>query len=361
MSDEDPGDFPAYAELHGISVDEARHNASFIDEARSLQDALEANYAGEFAGLWVEHEPRFTVIVAMTGNRDGAIREFATSALKPYLETRTYRHSLAELQAIGDSLPLKLENHSIGIDVKTNQVYVTVLASDMDRAVTEVHAEIASGSVRTNETNALPKPIADSYGGLNLDLGACGEFQGTSGWSVVQDGTAVHGVVTAGHLSNCLKLNNVILTFQSEWLTGISDSQWHTTPGLVEQPWFKWHENNPVRVVDAKRSWANVVIGETVCKYGRTEGYECGEVTSKTVDPDGLLKPLSSKWIEISACDQADDLVDLGDSGGPAFFANTAYGIMTHDSGDIFCDNKGLFNSVTQVQNALGVTLLLDT
>jgi secreted trypsin-like serine protease len=68
--------------------------------------------------------------------------------------------------------------------------------------------------------------------------------------------------------------------------------------------------------------------------------------------------PFSAKWIEVEACGE-DDLAAAGDSGGPVFFGNTAIGITSFDEGDFFCPNKMLFNSITQVQNALGVHILL--
>lgn len=337
----------------------AREEVAVADEARQLQEILERDYPEEFAGMWLQHEPEFRVVVAFVSGNTLPTRELVSTRLERYLETRTHKYSLQELDGIASSLPIHVAS-GYGTDVRANQIVLDVLAGDAASARESLLGVVPTGSVRVEEVPYLPRPIANMYAGL-LFTGTCAPLgSATFGWSVEKDGTTLKGISTAGHAPNCVSYAGVALVFQNESLAGNSDSQWHTSTH-TEIAQFKWHEDGSVRNVTAKRSYANVVVGDLVCKYGITTGYECGNVEEKNWDPDGPFNPLAAKWVEVENCGDPDDLAEDGDSGGPVFFQTTAIGITSFDEVDFFCPNKMLFNSITHVQNALGVHLLLAT
>jgi len=84
----------------GVSVEEAYQRLRIKDPIGTLQAELTEWEADTFAGLWIEHEPQYRVVVAFT--RDGQ------ETLEPYLENRsipglTIRHArftYAELEAM---------------------------------------------------------------------------------------------------------------------------------------------------------------------------------------------------------------------------------------------------------------------
>lgn len=164
--------------------------------------------------------------------------------------------------------------------------------------------------------------------------------------------------MTAGHLSNCLKYSTTNLTFKAEKDTGDTDAQWHETPGLSDPPRF-WATPTELRYVEALRTYASIVNGQLVCKNGRSTGYGCGTVESKTADPDGPFGPHTAVFVRVQAC-SSPDIAAPGDSGGPVFWGTTAIGHVTHDDGDIFCSNKMLFNSLTHSTASLGVSILIQ-
>ena len=67
-----------------------------------------------------------------------------------------------------------------------------------------------------------------------------------------------------------------------------------------------------------------MAVGGVVCHYGRTTGFGCGEIASKTFNPNGFdSHSYNSTFIRVTS-----DTVDHGDSGGPYFEAQYAYGII---------------------------------
>ena len=64
-------DASAMAEELGISVDEALRRLQYQDGIGDLQAALMANEHDTFAGLWIEHQPEYRIVIA----RDPAFRD----------------------------------------------------------------------------------------------------------------------------------------------------------------------------------------------------------------------------------------------------------------------------------------------
>jgi hypothetical protein len=68
-----------------------------------------------------------------------------------------------------------------------------------------------------------------------------------------------------------------------------------------------------------------MTVGGDVCHFGKTTGFKCGEIVSKSFDPDGSGSGYNATFIRVSAPNTSG-----GDSGGPWFLSNSAYG--THRS-----------------------------
>jgi len=114
----------------GLSVEEAYQRLRVEDPIGTLQVELAEWEADTFAGLWIEHEPQYRVVVAFT--RDGE------KTLKPYLEVRSIpgltlrkaRFTYAELEAMQAQAMReldKLDFHvDVSISVQNNQVEMYV-------------------------------------------------------------------------------------------------------------------------------------------------------------------------------------------------------------------------------------------
>lgn len=91
---------------------------------------------------------------------------------------------------------------------------------------------------------------------------------------------------------------------------------------------------------------ANPVVGQTLCKYGKTTGYTC-----------------DTTYLDNQCRDTYCDMMTLvsrkasgGDSGGPWFWSTTAYGVH---SGwvTIWGVARDMFTPINSGLSALGITL----
>ena len=123
-----------YAEEMGISLEEAvaRMNVQQALSESRLGEALERNEAETFAGLWLQHEPEYRVVVAFTRDAEETIAPYLEGlSFADYVEVRTHTYSMAELmraqqEAMDIVQALGGLSAGAGIDVQENQVYLEV-------------------------------------------------------------------------------------------------------------------------------------------------------------------------------------------------------------------------------------------
>ncbi|MDQ4078262.1 MAG: hypothetical protein M3220_18705 [Chloroflexota bacterium] len=129
-------DLQWYAEEQGIELEEAARRFEVTESVGALQAELAAREAESFAGLWLQHEPDFRVVVAFTEQGEETLRPYIEG--RPYedlVEVRTHRYTLAELEAaqqeamdIANQLELSA---SSGISLQENRVEVTIGNPDL--------------------------------------------------------------------------------------------------------------------------------------------------------------------------------------------------------------------------------------
>jgi hypothetical protein len=133
-------DAQAYADAQGIELEEAlaRLDAQQALDESGLQQALEENEAETFAGLWLQNEPEFRIVVAFTENGEQTIAPYLESF--PYadlVEVRTHQYSLAELRAAQQETHSMMQELGVaansGIQVQDNQVYLEIGNPDLLR------------------------------------------------------------------------------------------------------------------------------------------------------------------------------------------------------------------------------------
>lgn len=132
-------DAEAMAAHLGISVDEAIRRLSLQDSIGELGAKLEQQEAETLAGLWIQNEPEYRIIVAFTRDGQETIKPYIeNTSLAGLVEVRTAKVSLAELHTTQQAVSQIAQElgfpFSSGINVEKNQVelYVT------DRALFEV-------------------------------------------------------------------------------------------------------------------------------------------------------------------------------------------------------------------------------
>jgi len=125
-------DASLYAEDQDITIEEAIERLSLQSDVGKLDALLTENEKETFAGLWIQHEPYYAIIVAFTEGGQQTIHKYvAPGPLASAIEIRTFDTTLAELRgsqvSISDELQELGIRHASGINVFNNQVEIYVL------------------------------------------------------------------------------------------------------------------------------------------------------------------------------------------------------------------------------------------
>ncbi|MCX9025645.1 MAG: hypothetical protein OIN85_06055 [Candidatus Methanoperedens sp.] len=132
-------DAQIYASNNNISTEEALHRFQLQDIAGKLDAELSMNETGTFAGLWVEHNPKFKIVVQFTRNGEETIKPYMKQheELANIVEVRTANVSLDNL--LRDQADASSSVSALGIpansdiNVSTNTVELYVAKADRSR------------------------------------------------------------------------------------------------------------------------------------------------------------------------------------------------------------------------------------
>lgn len=328
----------SYASDYRVSTDEAvrrlRLQPSLEDTLADLEDEMR----DRFAGAWIEHEPRFRAVVRLTGRtkdvpkraqsivRESTVPiEFVTGAgaTLEQLESKL-QSALPRLQARHQKLS------GAEIDVRTGEVVLFLEETEVtEDAMRREAAELLQVPMRIEASDA---PVGDGHTRGGAHLSSC-----TSGFVVRHPTSGTKGFITAGHCGNdqtYFEYGGVSYstTFVDEIRDADQDVQWHTT-SHIELPEFYASSTTVHRPLQAKKNRSSQSVGGYVCHRGKTTGYSCGNIESKTFQPTytnacpGVT--CASVWIRV----EGSSLKCFpGDSGGPWFLVYTAYGIYKGQS-----------------------------
>jgi len=326
-------DAQEYSSAMKVELDEAIRRLKLQSTIGELDAELAEKEQDAFAGLWIQHQPEYRVIVQFTRNGEVTIRPYIENGpLAGIVEIRTASVTLSELEAARTQASqvaqeLGVRAHS-GINVLENRTELYVLnPAQLDDALRKANLRLPA-NVEVVKVDELPREVTDIFGGKALST--C-----TSGFSV-RNASWTKGVTTAGHCSNSQAYNGTNLPFQSGTTGGVYDIQWHTAPGFtVRNLVFDGTYN---RYIYGVKFRSNQSVGEWVCKYGMTTGYACGTIVDKQFDGVNV---------------RVNTGVQGGDSGGPWFWNNTAYGTTISAFG-----NDSIYGPVDHIYNILGLTVL---
>lgn len=230
--------------------------------------------------------------------------------------------------------------------VGSRNATVTELAAVADRELAALE-RLARVSVSVTRS---PVPVLggddandEHIGGENLNPGC------TSGF-VFRTASGLRGIATAGHCDNALTDDGVALAFQAQHEGNNGDFQWHTGPR--PRPNSFYAGNADANEVNRRNVTAvgAPVVGQTLCKNGRTNKRQCQEVRKVNVCKGGLCN-----LIQMGA-----RLAAAGDSGGPVYWGNTAYGLHQGWMWDIWPFDRDVFSRADRLPNALGVSVAVQ-
>ncbi len=124
-------DAATYAEDMGVSQEEADRRLAFQDTIGEIQPLLVADLADSFGGLWVEHQPEYRIVIALTQGDESIIKPYiASQAWAGEVEVVSVKYTLERLiadqeTAIAAARQIKVPV-SAAVDVINNRVEVWV-------------------------------------------------------------------------------------------------------------------------------------------------------------------------------------------------------------------------------------------
>lgn len=368
---------------HALSEDARFHSASSglpveisykrlraESESAALVAKLRDSYRGRMAGLYIEHEPVYRIVVRLKGGQQEPSRFFDAGAQKVMVEfVPGARHSQAELRSAVDLKISQIRSilptlQGTYTDVRTGEVVLDVLGKENEAQ--KMRHSVAYLLNVPFRVRVLPMPLVRHAvrGSGAINGGSC-----TTTFVVKETASATTGVITAGHCANGnttyagLDSATANLTYQAQAYNASNDVQWYTTDETNEAKFYA--SASVLRSLTGRRTQASTAVGNNICHFGQTSGYSCGNVFATDYQPmsytcNGVT--CSATYIAVIPPTTGTGLACAGgDSGGPWFIGTVAAGI--HSSGASSGPSIGqcllaVYTSTDRISD-LGLQLLL--
>ncbi|WP_294392644.1 hypothetical protein [uncultured Sphingomonas sp.] len=226
----------------------------------------------------------------------------------------------------------------MGLDPLTGTLLILARPGDIDgdtgrEAIAARLTAIAGVPVEVRTWSEMDANLAVEGGGrvVGSDAEEARRFVCTSGF-VVTDGT-LSALTTAAHCPDTLNFIDhdgtaIPLTLLGAWGAHRQDVQIHAVPMPLAAA-FQSDVEDRARAVTSWRNRASTRVGDIVCHRGQRTGYSCALVRFVDFAPAGDLcaGPCPATWVAVDG-----PKCRGGDSGGPVFLGNVAFGLVKGDS-----------------------------
>ncbi|HEX9983888.1 MAG TPA: PKD domain-containing protein [Thermoanaerobaculia bacterium] len=314
-----------------------------------LLEAMLAEQEPSFAGLWIEHKPQFKIVVRFQEAAAEArlrTRLAGTPLAGVAIENRRAAASLAQLDTRRAAALQRVKRHGFAVDTDINvQENRVEIQTDRPQALRSAIAAERAALPERVEIIAVPALAKPSVlRGGDGDPGYC-----TGGFTVRNIYSYQVGISTAGHCGNYQTFQGLPLPFANEVFYDSADVQWHTACPYTEVT-NEFNSGFGYRGCIGTRGRADQSTGSYVCKWGTTTGRTCGYIQSKSARPS-YVPNADDTYVRVNG--YGATLSAPGDSGGPWFLENIAYGI---NSG-AYSDGDALYMPINYIDR-LGVAVL---
>lgn len=366
LSEGEMRDLAVIAQEDSVPLIEANESLSWQNEvavaATGIEDAYPASYAG--AEITSTTPPQVQVRFKSTVPDD--VMSFFASVPGSVVITLVGDEKLSQSEvgllvqeahqtalSAGEFSTMASEFDSI-----SEMVFISATPSQESKAtLSELTAAVESklrssrlpnANVRINEG---PSATDDSrYGGGWLENSSSnGTLACTAGFNVTNSSGSQTGIATAGHCSNSLTHENVSgnaeypIAFKDDYVGTYGDFQWGTTTD--SEPDDFYYNTGVRRDVS---SIASPLVNQRLCLFGQKTKAHCAEVENNNI---------CSTTSAGTACNltrMKNDLAEGGDSGGPWYYGNTAYGFHK-GSVSTALGTRDVFSKATLIDEAMNV------
>lgn len=358
-------DAAEFAKLHGVSQDVASRSLADGAALRQVTGQLRDLIGDREVSITKRYLPTTKLLVEISGTEPiPGVAEMADSAPSPVEITYVEMPSMEDLhQALlvstkewKSAFPQVLRT-TID-DQDSDRVLVVIKPGTEWPSVSrlrELARDIPVNVVlKVTEQRPEEAPSLDSRGGLRL-AGQGGPLECTSGFMATKNSTGTRVLLTAAHCGNALRYigwgatsswNN--MTFQKAADGHRVDAQTHLTGGAgAAQIWT----GSSYRTITSVTYRSQLANGDFICRYGMTSGQHCGAVQSTHSTFGGAdvcnHGPCDNVWIATNMPTSG------GDSGGPAFAAGSAIGMVKGHYGSL-----GVVGSMSYIRPELDVQIM---
>jgi len=328
-------DAAQYAARFGVTPTEAERRLRAQQSSAAATDAIAREFAGRLAGISIEHQPDYRIVVLLTGNEPVADRAASGVPIIFHVGAKTTRQqALTALRKHLIDLRTDLPNaRGAGYDQRTGEVVLLVTSADAQRFGVE--------AIRSRAEQVSGVPVRVTINELresNLSVDGGGRVEGVSSVTgrrslcttafVVTNGET-NAMTTAAHCPDELTYigldgSTVTLPLIGSWGLGYQDVQINGSADSGQPLFYSNRGAGALRRLVSWRNAGSTRAGEFVCHYGESSGYSCSVVELTDYAPPGDLcgGPCSPTWVTVKGPNCI-----AGDSGGPVFAGPIAFGI----------------------------------
>jgi len=325
-----------YAGQFRVPLNEAARRLKAQQDSVETTDAIRREFADRLAGISIEHAPEFRIVVLLTGpepvtrrSAGGVLIEFRTGAKVTHDQAvAAMRRHLIDFRT---ELPAA---RGAGYDQRTGEIVLLVTPADASRlgieTIRDRAAEISGVPVRVVINQLIESNMSVDGGGRVEGMNTLTHRRGrcTSGF-VVTNGE-INAITTAAHCPDQLTYvdldgnSSQTLPMIGSWGLGYRDVQINGSANSPDALFYANRAAGALREVATWRSAASTRAGDFVCHYGESSGYSCATVELTDYAPPGKLcgGPCSPTWVTVKGPSCIP-----GDSGGPVFSGNVAFGL----------------------------------
>ena len=329
-----------YARANGVTLSDALNRLRAQEESLAVTDAIRQTYRDRLAGIAIEHQPGYRIVVLLTGIEPVPDQSVDAGGISvPIIfrtgATATVDQLLTALDAHrGDIRAAVSAPPGMGIDPRTGELVVMVKAADVEVGGADtLNARLAAIAGVPVRVRVLDRPDRnmDAEGGSRVegvDPANGKRFACTTGF-VVTDTTQT-GILTAAHCPYTLTYydprgDKIPLHFAGAWGARNQDVQVQVSDQALRPLFYADTAKTAPRAVTSWRNRQSMRAGDVVCHRGERTGYSCSQVELIDYAPPADLcgGPCEPTWVTV-----AGPGCKGGDSGGPVFLSGTAFGIL---------------------------------
>lgn len=336
-------DSAEYARRYSVPLHEAVRRLKAQEESVAATDTIRRDYARRLAGISIEHQPNYRILVLLTGAEPVAGRSITIGGMSVPVVFRTGARAtrtqiVSAMLQYRSLLDRELPNsRGIGLDQRSGELVLLVTTTAAARIGADrirARAEAATGVPVRIEIADPPARNLSVKGGARLEGSSEGRRYACTTGFVVGKGEQ-RGILTAAHCPDSPTYldpdgTRIPLEFGGHWGVGHQDVQLHVTPAADRPLFYADRRIGALRELTTWRNRTTLRAGEFVCKWGESSHYSCSEVQLTDYAPPGELcgGPCKPMWVTMTG-----PQCRAGDSGGPVFLGTTAFGITKGGSG----------------------------